>query len=94
MNKPLISDNAQGEAMKHTGVRALLLSVMVMSAIACTNPGVAISNRAMDAHDTAAYNEYLKTAAEINLEREKAGLPPAPIMSRAEWAGTIATKRQ
>jgi hypothetical protein len=41
----------------------------------------------MDAHDTSAYNEYLKDAAQINLEREKARMAPAPILSRAEWAG-------
>jgi hypothetical protein len=58
-----------------------------MSAVACTNPAVDITNRAMDAHDSSAYNQYLKDAAQINIEREKAGLAPAPIMSRAEWAG-------
>jgi len=41
----------------------------------------------MEAHDTSAYNEYLKDAAQINLEREKAGLPQAPILTREQWAG-------
>jgi len=41
----------------------------------------------MDSRDSNSYNEYLKNAAQINLEREKAGLAPAPIMSGAEWAG-------
>jgi hypothetical protein len=41
----------------------------------------------MDSRDASAYNEYLKNAGQINLEREKAGLAPSPIMSRAEWSG-------
>jgi hypothetical protein len=41
----------------------------------------------MEAHDTSAYNEYLKDAAQNNLEREKAGLAPAPILTREQWAG-------
>lgn len=57
------------------------------SIAACTNPAVAITNRALDSHDASAYNEYLKDAAHINIEREKAGLAPAPIMSRDEWGG-------
>jgi hypothetical protein len=57
------------------------------SVVACTNPAVDITNRAMDSHDSSAYNDYLKNVAQINLEREKAGLAPIPIMSRAEWAG-------
>ena len=51
---------------------------------ACTNPVTAISNRAMDVN---AYNAYLKNAGELNMEREKAGLSPAPILTRDEWAG-------
>ena len=51
------------------------------------SPAVAITNRALDTHDNTAYNEYLKDAAQINLEREKAGLAPAPILTREQWAG-------
>ena len=60
---------------------------MAVSVVACTNPAVDITNRAMDAHDSSAYNEYLKNTSQINLEREKAGLAPTPILSRAEWSG-------
>jgi hypothetical protein len=64
---------------------------MAASLAACTypgtNPGVEITNRALDALDNSAYNEYLKDAAQINFEREKAGLAPAPILTRQQWAG-------
>jgi hypothetical protein len=65
-----------------------LLILVFASIVACTSPGEAITNRVMDAHDSSAYNEYLRNAAANNLEREKAGLNPTPIMSRDEWAGT------
>ena len=68
-----------------TGSFCILL--ITASFAACTNPVVAVANRAMDAHDNSAYNEYLKDAAQINLEREKAGLAPAPILTREQWAG-------
>jgi len=32
-----------------------------------------------------AYNQYKIEMEKINLEREKAGLPPRPIMEYAEW---------
>ena len=62
---------------------ALTLSIATTVA-ACTNPVTAISNRAMD---VSAYNDYLKNVGELNLEREKAGLAPVPILTRNEWAG-------
>jgi len=68
-----------------TGSYCLLF--VAASLVACVNPSVPITYRVMEAHDTSAYNEYLKDAAQINLEREKAGLPPAPILTREQWAG-------
>ena len=67
--------------------RSLRMLLIVGLTAGCTNPAVDITNRALDSHDSNAYNEYLKQTAEINLEREKAGLPPTPVMSRNEWAG-------
>jgi hypothetical protein len=60
---------------------------MTASVVACTNPAVAITNRALDSRDVLAYNDYLRDAGRINLEREQAGLAPAPILTRDEWSG-------
>ena len=68
-------------------IRSLCALLIAAGMAGCTNPAVDITNRALDAHDSSAYNEYLKQAGEINLAREKAGLPPTPVMSRNEWAG-------
>ena len=76
--------------MSSFATRLALIVFVAATAAACQNPAVAISNRAMDSRDVAAYNEYLKDAGMINLEREKAGLAPAPILTRDEWAGTKA----
>lgn len=73
--------------MSNFSAASFLVLVMAAGAAGCTNPGVAITSRVMDAHEATAYNEYLKEAAQINIEREKAGLEPTPILSRAEWAG-------
>ena len=73
--------------MTNFALRSFFVLFMVSSVVACTSPAVDITNRAMDAHDSSAYNEYLKNTDQINLEREKAGLAPTPILSRAEWAG-------
>lgn len=68
-------------------LRAILGLLLLGFVAACTSPAVSITNRALDSRDTVAYNDYLRTMAEINLEREKAGLPPSTVMGRSEWAG-------
>jgi hypothetical protein len=73
--------------MINFSTRSFFILFMTVGVVACTNPAVDITNRAMDAHDSSAYNQYLKDVAQINLEREKAGLAPTSILSRAEWAG-------
>ncbi len=73
--------------MSNFATRLAFILFLAASAGACTNPAVAITNRAMDSRDVSAYNEYLKDAGLINMEREKAGLAPAPLLSREEWAG-------
>ena len=73
--------------MHNFATRLGLIVFIAATAAACTNPAVAITNRAMDSRDASAYNEYLKDAAMINIEREKAGLAPAPFLTRQEWAG-------
>ena len=73
--------------MRTFAMRLMLFLFIALSAAACTNPAVAITNRAMDSRDASAYNEYLKDAAMINIEREKAGLAPAPLLTRDQWGG-------
>ncbi|HVY06388.1 MAG TPA: hypothetical protein VHB46_10480 [Burkholderiales bacterium] len=73
--------------MHNFTTRLFAILFIAATAAACTNPAVAITNRALDSRDISAYNEYLKDAAMINLEREKAGLDPTPVMTRDEWAG-------
>jgi len=58
--------------MTNFASRSVFILFMAVSVGACTNPAVDITNRAMDAHDSSAYNEYLKTTGQINLERVKA----------------------
>lgn len=73
--------------MTHLATRLFLILCMTASVVACTNPAVAITDRALDSRDLQAYNDYLRDAGRINLEREQAGLAPAPILTRKEWAG-------
>lgn len=73
--------------MTKFSVRLLLVLFMTAGFVACTNPAVSITNRALDSRDLQAYNDYLRDAGRINLEREQAGLAPAPILTRAEWSG-------
>lgn len=68
-------------------IRLVLIFFLAATVAACTNPAVSITDRALDSRDVSAYNDYLKDVGMINIEREKAGLPPAPILSRNEWAG-------
>lgn len=73
--------------MTQFATKLFLILCMTASVVACTNPAVAITNRALDSRDLQAYNDYLRDAGRINLEREQAGLAPAPILTRNEWAG-------
>jgi len=73
--------------MTRMATRLFLILCMTASVVACTNPAVAITNRALDSRDLQAYNDYLRDAGRINLEREQAGLAPAPILTRDEWSG-------
>ena len=72
-------------------LRAIFLIAIGSSVVGCTSPSVAITDRILDSRDARAdaqaYNQYLNDAARVNLEREKAGLAPAPIMSREQWSG-------
>ena len=70
--------------MAKIATRLLLVLCVTASVVACTNPVAAITNRALDSK---AYNDYLRAAGQINLEREQAGLAPAPILTREEWSG-------
>jgi len=68
-------------------IKSLLVLSLAAGVAACQHPAVAISGRAMDSRDVNAYNQYLKDAAQINIEREKAGLPPTKVLTREEWSG-------
>ena len=73
--------------MANLAARLFLMLCMTASVVACTNPAVSITSRAMDAREGNAYNEYVRDAGRINIEREQAGLVPTPILSRDEWTG-------
>ncbi|HKQ24915.1 MAG TPA: hypothetical protein VJT81_10785 [Burkholderiales bacterium] len=73
--------------MTNFSARLFFILCVMTSVVACTSPAVAITDRAMDSREVNAYNEYLRDAGRINIEREQAGLAPAPILSREEWAG-------
>ena len=73
--------------MTNLAARAFLILCMMASVVGCTSPAIAITSRAMDSRDVSAYNDYLSDAGRINIEREQAGLAPAPILTRDEWAG-------
>jgi hypothetical protein len=73
--------------MTNFAARSFLILCITASVVACTNPAVAITSRAMDSRDVSAYNDYLRDEGRINIEREQAGLAPAPILGRDEWAG-------
>lgn len=74
--------------MNNFVARSLLIACIAAGVVGCTNPAVAITDRALDSRDLHAYNDYLRDAGRINMEREKAGLAPAPILTRDEWSGT------
>ena len=74
-------------SMANLAARLFLILCMTANVVACTNPAVAITSRAMDAREANAYNEYVRDAGRINIEREQAGLTPTPILTRNEWAG-------
>src|SRR3954468_6688610 len=40
----------------------ILILFLAATTAACTNPVTAITNRAIESHDSSAYNEYLKDA--------------------------------
>lgn len=73
--------------MAHRAAGFFSILCMMASVVACTNPAVAITSRAMDAREATSYNEYVRDAGRINIEREQAGLAPTPILGRDEWAG-------
>lgn len=67
-------------------IRAILsAAVAALCLNACMPTPIAVTNRIMDSHDRRMYLEYRRDAERMNLEREKAGLPPNPIMRSEEW---------
>jgi hypothetical protein len=46
-----------------------------------------------ESRDTEAYGQYRNDLARSNIEREKAGQAPVPILDREEWARNEAAKK-
>jgi hypothetical protein len=47
-----------------------------------------IAHRIMDSEDRKHYTEYVAQTQRINLEREKAKLPPEKVMTFDQWRGS------
>jgi len=59
----------------------------------CISPHEAIRSRVQETQDREAYGKYRNDLARSNIDREKAGQPPIPILNREEWAeGEAATR--
>jgi hypothetical protein len=59
----------------------------------CVPSNDAIDIRVQESRDTQAYGKYRNTLARSNIELEKAGQAPVPIMGREEWARAEAAKK-
>lgn len=75
-------------------LRTLLITAFTTSGVACTSPITDIKNRVQETRDTEAYSKYDNDVARSNIEREKAGQSPIPILSRDEWAKQEAMKKE
>ena len=60
-----------------------------------TTPATPTAQPAQPAQPAArrTYPEYLTEMERINMEREKSGLSPRPIMTQEEWVGAAAAGR-
>ena len=62
------------------------LSLTILALAAMLLQGC-IAQRVMKSQDRQHYSEYVTETERINLEREKAKLPPLKIMTFNQWSG-------
>ena len=60
----------------------------------CMPPYEAIRSRVQETRDREAYGKYRNDLARSNIDREKAGQAPVPILNREEWAEGEAAKEE
>jgi hypothetical protein len=60
----------------------------------CAASNEAIESRVEESRSLEAYGKYRNELARSNIEREKAGQAPVPILDREEWAGSEEAKKQ
>lgn len=60
----------------------------------CTSPHEAIRNRIQETLDTEAYGKYRNGLAQSNIELEKAGQAPVPILNREDWVKGETAKKE
>ena len=60
----------------------------------CAPSNDAIEIRAQESRDTEAYGKYRNALARSNIEREKAGQAPVPILDREEWVRKEAAQKE
>ncbi len=61
--------------------------------VGCTSPYEAIKSRVQETRDREAYGKYRNDVARSNIDLEKAGQAPVPILNREEWTeGEVAKK--
>jgi hypothetical protein len=69
--------------------------LLIAAALAgCVPSNDAIDIRVQESRDTEAYGKYRNALARSNIEREKAGQAPVPILDREEWARDEAAKKE
>jgi hypothetical protein len=61
-----------------------LLTVLLLIGILSTG---CVPKMIMNSMDHDKYSEYVQNTNHLNLEREKAGLKPIPVMTFNEWRG-------
>ena len=57
-------------------------------------PHEAIEGRIEESRSLEAYGHYRNDVARSNIDREKAGQAPVPILGREEWARSEAAQRE
>lgn len=70
-------------------MKPIVLSVLLV--LLCTGcvPILIHAGVQSAAQEKAAYSAYCDTQAKINSDRELAGLPPQPVLTRPQWRQTV-----
>ena len=72
--------------MNQIVARSAFLICFAAGFVGCTSPVEAIRSRVQETRDTEAYSKYRNGLARSNIDLEKAGQAPVPILNREEWA--------